>query len=333
MSQKFEIEFEFMEKWGRFARAEYLQVYLYILYIWNKDENLPTISELAKKLDKDKDMIENAVDFWITAGVLSKKGRDYELGMQGIGDVAANTINKEKSSKSGLRVRPSYDSAEIDAVASVNKEIDYLFHEAERILDKILSPSDFELIYSFVDWLGLPVEVVIMLLRFAVSRGKTGKRYLETVAIDWADKGIDTYESAEEYIREIELRLSNEGKVRGILGIYDRALTQTEKKYIKLWTFDKNISSELVAEAYDRTVAATGKLSWAYMNKILMSWLDEGLKTVDAVRENEALFKLKSSPTKVKTNVKKSKFNNYTDTNKPDYSNFAEQILKDMLAE
>lgn len=29
----------------------------------------------------------------------------------------------------------------------------------------------------------------------------------------------------------------------------------------------------------------------------------------------------------------KSKFNNYTDTNKPDYSNFSQQILADMLAE
>ncbi len=31
--------------------------------------------------------------------------------------------------------------------------------------------------------------------------------------------------------------------------------------------------------------------------------------------------------------AKKSRFNNYTDTNKPDYSNFGEQILKDMLGE
>ena len=187
--------------------------------------------------------------------------------------------------------------------------------------------------YSLVDWLGLPVEVVIMLLRFAAGQGKMGKRYIEAVAIDWADKGIDTYESAEEYIREIELRLSNEGKIRGILGIYDRALSQTEKKYIKIWTVEKNIPVELVAEAYDRTVAATGKLSWAYMNKIILSWVDEGIKTVSEVEEKEALFKLKASPSKVKSGGKKSKFNNYEDTNKPDYSNFAEQILNDMLAE
>ncbi|MBR5156119.1 MAG: DnaD domain protein [Clostridia bacterium] len=332
MINSFEVKFEFMEKWGRFAKGEYLQIYLYILYIWERDKKILTISELAKKLDKDRDVVENAIEFWITADLLTKNGRSYEISD---GESKGNKGEEKDngSSKSGLRERPSYTSAEIDAVATKNKAIDSLFRQAERILGRILSPSDFELIYSFVDWLGLPVEVVVMLLRFAASRGKTAKRYLETVAIDWADKGIDNYESAEEYIREIELKLSNEGKVRGILGIYDRALTQTEKKYIKAWTFEKDIPCELVAEAYDRTVAATGKLSWAYMNKILLSWYEEGLRTADEVREKEALFKLKSAPTKVKSGGKKNKFNNYEDTNKPDYSDFAEQILKDMLEE
>jgi len=184
-----------------------------------------------------------------------------------------------------------------------------------------------------LDWLGLPVEVVIMLLQFAAGQGKTGKRYLETVAIDWADKGINTYESAEQHIREIELKKSNEGKVRALLGIYDRALTQTEKKYINMWAYEKNVPLPLISEAYDRTVAATGKLSWAYMNKILESWCAEGLETVEAVKEHETLFKLKNAPVKERTNTKKSKFNNYVDTNSTDYSEFAQQILNDMLEE
>ena len=33
MSDTFKIKFDFMEKWGRFAKAEYLQIYLFILYI------------------------------------------------------------------------------------------------------------------------------------------------------------------------------------------------------------------------------------------------------------------------------------------------------------
>ncbi len=80
---------------------------------------------------------------------------------------------------------------------------------------------------------GLPCEVIVMLLSYAAKQGKVGKRYLETVAIDWADKGIDTFDKAEEYITQLEEIGSNEHKIRTILGIYDRALTQTEKKIYK----------------------------------------------------------------------------------------------------
>ena len=64
-----------------------------------------------------------------------------------------------------------------------------------------------------------------MLLSYAAKQGKVGKRYLETVAIDWADKGIDTFDKAEEYITQLEEIGSNEHKIRTILGIYDRAIT------------------------------------------------------------------------------------------------------------
>lgn len=330
MSKGFELEFSFVEKWGRLAKAEYLQIYIYALSNFKKSGKVMSAADISKKLHIKIDAVLEAIDFWITAEVLKECGDEYCF--------AETEETKQQSTKSQsvaarLRARPSYDSAEIDAAASVNGNIDYLFKQAEKILEKLLSPSDFEMIYSFVDWLGLPVEVVIMLLRFAKGQGKIGKRYLETVAIDWADKGINTYESAEEYIKEIELKLSNEGKIRGVLGIYDRALTQTEKKYISLWTFEKNVPIPMITEAYDRTVAATGKLSWAYMNKIIMSWLDEGLESVEQIKEHETLFKLKNSPIRERSGGKKSKFNNYEDTNKPDYSDFAEKILEDMLGE
>ncbi len=326
MATSFEISFEFMEKLGRFAKPEYLQIYLYSLCHWKKDGEVLTRAQLAQKLDKKTKTVQGAIDYWMSVGILVEDGEEYAFV-----DGTAPKPSGQTQPRISLGAKPSYETAEIEAVASLNKDIDYMFHEAEKILGKLLSPSDQELLFSFADWLGLPVEVIIMLLRFAKDHGKTGKRYLETVAIDWAEKGIDTYESAEEYIREIELRLSNEGKIRGILGIYDRALTQTEKKYIKIWTEEKNIQPEFVAEAYDRTVNATGKLNWAYMNKILLSWADSGYTTLEEVREAEELFKAQASPVKTKGSGKRNKFVNYEDTNKPDYSNFAEQLLKDML--
>ncbi len=333
MSSGFEIKFDFVEKWGRIARPEYLQVYIYILSCYKKNGNILSLEEISKRLHISYDAAEEALDFWFTAELLTEGDDGYKFVFED--DVPkASTAKPQKTERNArFRMRPSYDAAEIDAAASVNKNVDYLFKQAEKILDRLLSPSDFEMLYSLIDWLGLPVEVVIMLLNFAAGQGKTTKRYIETVAIDWADKGIDSYESAEDYIRELELRLSNEGKIRSILGIYDRALTQTEKKYIKIWTAEKSVPIELINEAYDRTVTATGKLSWAYMNKILMSWHDDGIENLKALNERETISKLKSGASSKRIGSKPSKFNNYEDTNKPDYSNFAEEILKDMLDE
>ncbi|MBO4941569.1 MAG: DnaD domain protein [Clostridia bacterium] len=325
MKKSFEIEFAFVEKWGRLAKGEYLRIYLYALSNYKKNGTVLSPADISKKLHISLDEVLLAIDYWIAAEVLLEKGDGYAF----CGDEEPYK-RETKELKTQLRKRPSYTAAEIDAAASVNKNVDYLLRQAEEILGKLLSPSDFELIYSFVDWLGLPVEVVIMLLRFAKSQGKLGKRYLETVAIDWAEKGIDTYESAEEYIKEIEKRLSNEGKIRSILGIYDRALSQTEKKYINLWTAEKEISVELIRGAYDRTVAATGKLAWAYMNKILVSWQEEGIETLKQLEEHEKTHKPQSVSEKGKAGARKG-INNYKDTNKPDYTNFAEEILNEML--
>ncbi len=332
MTDGFEIKFDFAEKWVRFAKPEYLQIYIYILSRYKKDGEVLLADDIVSRLHIRRDTVDAALDFWITADVLGGTVDNYFFR----DGTEVESSKKRASAKTSYRTKPSYTSAEIDAAVSENKDLDFLFKHAEKVLDRLLSPSDYEMIYSFVDWLGLPVEVVVMLMNFVATQGKTNKRYIETIAIDWADKGITTYESAEEYIKELEAKLSQEGKIRGILGIYDRALTQTEKKYIQLWCFEKNVPTVLIEEAYSRTVEATGKLSWAYMNKIITNWLAEGIRTLDAIKSHEALYKLKNAsskePAKAKSTVK-SKFNNYVDSGKPDYSNFAEQILNDMLDE
>lgn len=330
MSSGFTLEFDFIERWGRISKPEHLQIYIYLLMRYKKDGVYVSQKEAARKLHIKTSLLEEALDFWETAGYLKLDGENYEFiesEKEHNAPVKKSTVKKTK-----LRTRPSYNQAEIDAAADKNDKIDYLFRQAEHILGKLLSTTDLELLYSFVDWLGLPVEVIIMLLNYAAKLGKTDKRYLETLAINWADREINTYEAAENHIKEMEEIHSNEWKIRSILGIYDRALTQTEKKYIKLWTQDKKFSSELVSLAYDKTISNTGKLSFQYMNKILQNWADEGIETPSDIEKHEELFKIKNAPVKKKS-VKKSPFNNYEDTNKRDFSNFAEELLKDMLDE
>ena len=46
-------------------------------------------------------------------------------------------------------------------------------------------------------------------------------------------------------------------------------------------------ADEVVAMAYERTCLNTGGLSWAYMNKILQRWHENGLHTAEEVRRGD----------------------------------------------
>lgn len=318
----FQISYEFAEKYLRFSNADFIKFYLYAKYLADKNGSFPSPEVLAKDLDLTFDRTKFILDFWVSRDEIIKTGNSYSF---------PNTkLKKTPSAKAPINTkkvsRPSYSMKEIDTVAATNKSISGLFYQAETVLNKILSQSDMEMLYSFVDWLGLPVEVITMLLSYASKKGKTGRRYLETVAIDWAERGIDTFEAAEAYVMELEAIDSAERKIRNILGIYDRALTATEKKYISAWCEDERISMDLIPIAYDRTVVNTGKLSLAYMNKILLTWAEEGFKKPEDVNTWDGNIKKSKKPL-----PKKGKLNNYNDTNKTDYSALEEELLEMFL--
>lgn len=324
MSDYISLSFEFIDKYVRFTDSEYLRMYLYILRT-ARDGDVPNTSEIAKALDMTPAKVEFILEYWASRGELIYENGKYRVG-GGEGSISkSGAVQRIKSTK------PSYSQAEIDAVISRNRHISGMMYQAETILNKVLTASDIEMLFSFNDWLGLPVEVIMMLLSYAAKKGKTTKRYLETVAIDWAEKGIDTFEAAESYISELEEIDSAERKVRSILGIYDRGLTATEKKYITQWSESKSFSEELIALAYDKTVEYTGKLSWAYMDKLLKSWNEKGCKTKEDVAALDEEFYKNVGKRDFKNGAKPSKLNNYEDGNKTDYAALEEQILDMML--
>lgn len=331
---------EFAEKYVRFANPEYLRIYIYAKTMFECGCGVLSIKSLADKLQTDEKNIRWALEYWDACGAVKLKADKYEfLDIDSVLDgteTRAEVIKTPKSSlenrKSMLLSRPSYTALEIDKAAKQNEDLDYMFKQAETLLCRTLSQTDMEMLYSFVDWLGLPIEVVVMLLTYVTSVGKASKKYIEATAIDWANKGINTYEAAESFIKRLENSEKTEQKLRRMLGIYDRALTATEKKYFKTWTEQLNLDDEMFAIAYDRTIEGTGKLSYAYMNKILQTWNESGIKTPELLKESDELYKMINSRNEEKAGVKKSKFNNYTDTNKVDYSKMAEQALDNMLS-
>ncbi len=166
-----------------------------------------------------------------------------------------------------------------------------MYRMVGQILGKTLSSADTELLYSFHDYYGLPVEVITVLIEYYVSKGKRSMKYIEKEVGKWAAADVNTVKKAKVYIEKREEFLSYASRVRSILGIQERHLSTRELTYINNWQTQFAMPLEMVKVAFERTVNQTGKLSFAYMNKILESWAKENIRTTGEIQKKTTASK------------------------------------------
>lgn len=181
--------------------------------------------------------------------------------------------------------KPSYTSKQL-AQAANGGDFRLLVEWASRRLGKTFNTSELSTLYSFCDYLCLPKDVIMLGIEHCVEEGKPSLRYAEKLLIDFADREINTYQKAEDYILQRKKYLSFEGRLRTLMGLGQRALTAKEKAMLTQWQND-GVSDELIRLAYEKTVEKTGKVSMSYMHKILESWHSAGFKTVAEVEKGD----------------------------------------------
>ena len=105
--------------------------------------------------------------------------------------------------------------------------------------------------------------------------------------MDFADKDINTYDKAEEYILNRKKYLGFEGKIRDLFGIGSRSLTTTEKTFVSSWQ-NMNYPWDMIKLAFEKTVNGTkSKPTMDYMNKILENWKSAGFASVSDVQKGD----------------------------------------------
>lgn len=184
---------------------------------------------------------------------------------------------------------PEYSAEDLIRRSREDSGFAAIVQEAQKVLGHILSSSDMKRLFGIYDYLALPPEVILELLNHCVSAQpgrRPSMRYIEKEAYVWVNREIVTLEQAEEYIRSSKRRRDETGRVGELLGIRGRELSATEAKYIASW-LDMGFDDEALSVAYDRTLTNTGSLRWSYMNKILSSWYDKGIRTAADIGEKE----------------------------------------------
>lgn len=190
---------------------------------------------------------------------------------------------------------PEYSGTDIAARAQTDLAFEGLVLETQRALGRVLSGNDLRLLFGIYDHLGLPADVIMLLLHHCITeyqrRSGAGRiptmRYIEKEAWHWAAQEILTLDDAEAHIRREEERQSDISRIRELLQIRDRDLTTSERNYIESW-LALGFAPDAIAIAYDRTVLSTGRLVWKYMDTIVRSWAEKRLFTPEEIEAGDA---------------------------------------------
>jgi DnaD/phage-associated family protein len=263
---------------------------LLYIYILQNGGNLSAV-EAAEKLGRTEESIDEAFAILGRLGLVSYTGLRRK-------ERPETPVSRDEA--------PEYSISDIKKKMESGSKFGQLVSAVQKSLGKVLSGAELTTLFGLYDYLGLPEEVILLLVNYCVEdfKEKYGQgrmptmRSIEKQAFIWARLEIMTLELAEDHIKKQARRKSETEAVRRALRIYDRALSPTESKYISAW-LQIGFDAEVIELAYDRTVVKTGKLSWAYMNSILSNWELKGLKTVKEVEQLDGVRQKPGAETKI----------------------------------
>ena len=241
--------------------------------------------------------ISDALGYWIGAGIVSDSALSAQMSEpQGLALVpqknaaAEPVVTETKNEATGQKIitiasRPKITREDVIQIAQKDHSIAQLLQEAQSILGAPLTPVESEILVALCSYYGMRSDVVMMLLQYCVSIGHKSMSYVEKTAANWLDRGIISHEQVESEILRLTAENENERKIFKAFGLYNRGLTPKEKDYIPRW-FSLGLDEVLIFLACERAVENTGKVSFAYADKILTSWKSKGIATIKAATED-----------------------------------------------
>ena len=189
--------------------------------------------------------------------------------------------------------RPTYTEKDVVQAMDTDRDFKSLFGEVQRLLGRTLNTEEMKIILLIVRYLGLPNEVISLLIHYCKMRNQQrgnprnpSLRTIEKEAFAWAERGLETIESATAFIQAQNMRNSQIGQIMQLLQIRGRHLTPGEEKYANSW-LEAGFDMDAIALAYERTCLNTGNMNWTYMNKILTRWQEAGLLTAEQIKTGD----------------------------------------------
>lgn len=363
----------FIDQYMPKANGEFVKVYLYLLRATGSGAGIATISEIADHFSNTEADIVRALNYWASEGILQvQTGADGQItginlcslavsGIQAaqsniqsaVADNAAqnnstaniqmqDSVVEKLKSQATDKPAPSQKEYTLDEIKEFRKnpDISELFFIIETYLKHTLSSTDTNMVLYWLDELHFSTDLVEYLVEYCITKGHSSLRYMNKVALGWADAGIKTVDQAKD---DAAAHSQIYYTVMKALGITGRNLVDSEVSLINKWVGEYGFDIELVKAACSKTISAIQKPSFEYTDSILANWRKKDVHTLKDVEVLDANFAKAnkasatgssqgtnaangSSKPKSSNSGSKNKFNNFNQRNN-DYDKLEKLFL------
>lgn len=270
----------------RLASGEQIKVLLFIL---RNSGRAVTSEEIAVEVGITPAQSEEALLFWQQVNVLSPEG---QAASQSIMSPPPPKVQPVKADNPVLPAPPpkktDYSPSVISGMMRENPDISDVFKITEQILGKLNHSMQNSLIWMY-NYLGLKQEVIVTLINYHAMIGKTSVEKIERTAERWSKMEINTLAAAQDEVERMNSMNSFTGEIKQMFEM-NHAPTTKQQEFIESWQ-RAGYGTPLIHLAYERTLEQINKLSFEYINKILISWGESNYKTPDDVKAGEEKFR------------------------------------------
>ncbi|RKI86305.1 DnaD domain protein [bacterium 1xD42-87] len=321
----------FIDEYMADANDAQLKIYLYLLRTVNARLDT-SIGDIADKFNYTEKDVKRALTYWEKKRLLFL---DYDshknitgihlLDSSAIANPSVNTavtypfVNTAPHEQPQLPLeKPIYTADQLRDFKADENTARLLF-VAEQYLKKPLSPNDMQTIFFIMDKLGFSEDLTDYLIQYCVDRGKRDLRYIEKVAISWAEQGITTQKQAAALAGKYDKTVY---EIMRALG-KNNLPTETEVAYIDRWRKFYGFESDVILTACEKTVLATDSHRFEYADSILTNWYKAG------VHHKGDIKSLDENHRRNRTNrpaASTNKFNQFTQ-NEYDFDALEKEIL------
>lgn len=274
------------DKYLKLAGEKELKVLLYLL---RHSGEAFSLEKIGSDLSISPDEAEEGIEFWKQrnlftvdkSGEILPEDTVQEKNVQS--DETVRRVKDEPTMESVIKKveltrTPDFPPVEIAKTVRGNNRANYLFRHCEALYGRPLKHNEQNTLMVILEDACLPVEAALILVDYCFSINKHTPAYMRTLALEWAESEVNTIEKAEKRVEALQKLNSAVGRFKSMFEV-NSAFSKQQQELINKWVNEYCFEDDMINEAYQRTLDKTGKLAFAYMNKILTHWYSKGIKS------------------------------------------------------